>query len=277
VNILKNCGAACGQYGPQCQAPAGPSGTCIVWGDPHFVTFDNKKLSFYTPGQYWIVKSDTVWIQGLYQPTHATSGLSVLKSIAFGGQFLKQNKLVIGATAGEATWNGQPILTTFPSNFHNEFVTAAYDSNGATMQDGRQGKQLHVIHLTLPLNVNVQINRWMEQSEGNYINVKITMSAQPNQDGDCGNFNGNEADDDRLQIRARIGTTGVEASALILPGAKIPIGQSSRPDINNCPRGKLEHAKTLCKGKEHKFIPSMECLIDDCFGGDGFAGGGVSR
>merc|ERR1712083_1183415 len=171
-----------------------------------------------------------------------------------------------------ATWNGQPILTMFPSNFQNELVTAAYDSNGATMQDGRQGKQLHIIHLTLPLDVNVQINRWMEPSEGNYINAKITMSAQPGQDGHCGNFNGNQADDDRLQIRARVGTTGVAQGELLFPIQKTPIGQSSRPDINNCPRPKLEDAKSRCKAKEHKFIPSMACLIDVCFGGAGFAG-----
>merc|ERR1712107_514358 len=77
---------------------------------------------------------------------------------------------------------------------------------------------------------------------GNYINAKITMSAQPNQDGHCGNFNGNEADDDRLQIRARIGTTGVEANMLILPGAKIPIGQSNRP------------ASTIVQGKSWNIL-----------------------
>merc|ERR1712113_966040 len=176
-----------------------------------------------------------------------------------------------GATPASATWNNQPILTMFPSNFQNELVTAAYDSNGATMQDGRQGKQLHVIHLTLPLNVNAQINRWMEASEGNYINAKITMAAQPNQDGHCGNFNGNQADDDRLQIRARVGTTGVAPADLLFLGGKIPVVQANRPDINNCEASKLDGAKLLCKKKENKFIPSMACLIDVCFGGNGFA------
>merc|ERR1711972_1106153 len=137
-----------------------------------------------------------------------------------------------------------------------------YDSMGATMQEGRAGMAMHVVHLQLPLGVSVQVNRWMEASEGNYINAKVHMSAQPGQDGHCGNFNGNQADDDRLQIRARIGVTGVEASALIFAGAKIPVGQSNRPDINNCERPKLEHAKARCKAKEHKFIPSMSCLID---------------
>merc|ERR1712176_998464 len=73
--------------------------------------------------------------------------------------------------------------------------------------------------------------------------------------------NGNQADDDRLQIRARIGVTGVEASALIFAGAKIPVGQANRPDINNCARPKLEDAKARCKAKEHKFIPSIPALL----------------
>merc|ERR1712056_46501 len=180
------------------------------------------------------------------------------------------HKLIIGTTT--ATWDNQPILGGFPATFSNELIQAQYDGNGATMQDGRAGKPLHIVHLTLPLQVSVQINRWMEASEGNYINAKITMPAQPNQDGHCGNFNGNQADDDRLQIRARIGTTGVEATMLIFAGAKIPVGQANRPDTNNCARPKLEDAKARCKAKEHKFIPSMSCLTDVCFGGAGFAG-----
>jgi len=128
-----------------------------------------------------------------------------------------------------------------------------------------------IVPLTLPLSVQVQINRWTEASEGNYINAKITMSAQPGQDGHCGNHNGNQADDDRLQIRQRVGTTGVAQPEMIFPIVKTPVGQSNRPDINDCAKPKLESAKNTCKKKEGKFIPSMSCLIDVCFGGKGFA------
>jgi len=255
---------------PTVAPPAGPEGTCVVWGDPHVLTFDKKRVDFYTPGEYWIVKSATVSIQGLYRPTHATSGLSVMKQIAIGGPFMQNHKLIVGATT--ASWDGQLILAGFPSNFRNNLVQAMYDANGDTMQNGREGKQLHIVHLNLPLGVKVQINRWTEASEGNYINAKITMAAQPGHDGHCGNFNGNQADDDRLQIRARIGTTGVAQGDLLFPIQKTPIGQSNRPDINNCPRPKLESAKDTCKQKEGKFIPSMACLVDVCFGGAGFAG-----
>ena len=49
---------------------------------------------------------------------------------------------------------------------------------------------MHVVHVSLPLGVELQINRWNEAGEGDYINTKITMSKQPMQDGHCGNFNG---------------------------------------------------------------------------------------
>merc|ERR1711870_232184 len=159
----------------------------------------------------------------------------------------------------------------FPSSFSNDIVQIQCNSMGGTLQNGREGKALHGVHLQLPLGVSVQVNRWMEASEGNYINAKVHMSAQPGQDGHCGNFNGNQADDDRLQIRARVGTTGVSPADLLFPGGKIPVVQANRPDINNCEASKLDSAKLLCKKKENKFIPSMACLIDVCFGGNGFA------
>jgi len=275
ANLAKYC-LQCRAF-PGCTPPTqppGPAGVCVIWGDPHILTFDNKRVDFYTQGQYWLVKSNTVHIQGLYRPTHATSGLSVMKAIAFGGPFMRGNKIIIETQnayfipAGGAQ---QPIITGFPANFDQGDLHVRYDSMGATMQKGRAGMAMHVVHLQLPLGVSVQVNRWMEASEGNYINAKVHMSAQPGQDGHCGNFNGNQADDDRLQIRARVGTTGVAPADLLFLGGKIPVVQANRPDINNCEASKLDSAKLLCKKKENKFIPSMACLIDVCFGGNGFA------
>merc|ERR1712087_753588 len=126
----------------------------------------------------------------------------------------------------------------------NEIVTGNLDSIGDTMQKGREGKALKVVHLNLPLNVKVQINRWTEPSEGNYVNAKISMSAQPGQDGHCGNFNGNPADDDRLQVRARVGRYGVAAEELMLMGGKTPVVPTTdRPDVNDCHPTILKHAR----------------------------------
>merc|ERR1712008_643523 len=59
------------------------------------------------------------------------------------------------------------------------------------------------------------VNRWMEPAEGDYMNVKINMHKQPDQDGHCGNFNGVPTDDDRIQVRARVGKTGVEPAQML--------------------------------------------------------------
>merc|ERR1712113_866232 len=136
-----------------------------------------------------------------------------------------------------------------PSNFQNDVVQIQYNSMGGTLQNGREGKALHVVHITLPNSVQVQINRWNEPDEGSYINARIQMPKQPGQDGHCGNFNGNAADDDRLQIRARVGTTGVLPNELLFPGGKIPVVAGNRPDINNCRANVLDDAKSRCKKK----------------------------
>jgi hypothetical protein len=248
----------------------GPTGTCTVYGDPHILTFDKKHNDFYSQGEYWIVKSDTVSIQARYLPTPMTHGLSVTKEMIVGGPFLKGHKLKINAR--QAFWDGVPILTSFPSKWSNADppVQASYDSQGSTLQRGREGKALHIVHLTLPNGVSLQINRWTEATEGDYINTLLTMPRQPNQDGHCGNFNGNAEDDDRMKIRARVGKTGVAPNELLF-NRKTPVVAANRPDINDCPTDTLHAAEESCKKKEHSFFPSQECLIDVCFGGPGFA------
>merc|ERR1719464_624193 len=196
------------------QAPkvVGPIGICIVWGDPHVKTFDGMHSDFYSPGEYWIVKSSTISIQARYLPTRMTSGLAVAKTLAIGGSLMKGRKLFISADS--ATCDGQPILTGFPSSFSIAGVAdLSYNGQGTVLQKGRGGKALHIVHIKVndgtAEGIVIQINRWMEAGEGHYINVRITMHAQPGQDGHCGNFNGNPADDTRPMVRQRLGTTGV--------------------------------------------------------------------
>merc|ERR1712190_314715 len=170
--------------------------------------------------------------------------------------------------------DGQPILAGFPSTFNNAdpLVNLRYDDQGMLLQSGREGKALHVVHATLPGVVSLQINRWNEAGEGDYINVKITMPRQPDQDGHCGNFNGNPEDDDRIQVRARVGKHGVPAEELMLQGGKTPIVPTQdRPDVNDCDAAVLRQARAACKNWEGAFFPSMGCLVDYCFSGKRFA------
>merc|ERR1711920_1090658 len=79
-------------------------------------------------------------------------------------------------------------------------IKVVTDGSGQVMQSSRHGKDMHVVHVDLPLNIHLEINRWNEPGEGDYINTMITMSKQPNQDGHCGNFNGVLEDLDRISV-----------------------------------------------------------------------------
>jgi len=257
--------------------PVGPRGECTIWGDPHLMTFDQKHNDFYSQGEYWIVKSSTIYIQGRYLPTRSTHGLSVTKEIAISGPILNGpggEKHILRINARTATWDGAAILTGFPSNWEapggKPAVRAQYNDQGELLQRGREGKALHIVHVQLPNNIEVQVNRWTLDSEGDYINLKIVMPKQPGQDGHCGNFNGDSADDDRMKIRERLGKTGVDPAELLFH-TKTPVVVANRPDMNDCPPDTLNQAEELCKKQEKQFIPSAECLIDVCFGGKHFA------
>jgi len=228
------------------------------------MTFDGMHSDYYTSGEFWIVKSSTIWIQGAYSPTHATNGLAVTKKIAIGGPVMKGHKVIIGEE--HASYDGTPILTTFPGSFHSVdgTVSVVYNNQGELLQPGREGKSLHVLHVTLPGGIVLQINRWNEEGEGRYINVKITMPAQPGQDGQCGNFNGIAADDARLAVKARLGANGVDEADLLFDEPKTPID----PGIESCPDSTLVSTHEKCKAVTSSFWPKMSCLKTVCNGGE---------
>mmetsp|Transcript_119161 Transcript_119161/g.348882 ORF Transcript_119161/g.348882 Transcript_119161/m.348882 type:complete len:106 (-) Transcript_119161:108-425(-) len=99
------------------------------------------------------------------------------------------------------------------------------------------------------------------------MNIRLTMPPQPGIDGHCGNFNGNPRDDTRVAVRSRVGKFGVAEGQLIFPGPKTPINPSNRPDLNDCPAGKLKMAMDKCRKAEGTTFPSKACLIDTCLGG----------
>merc|ERR1712008_395336 len=91
-SLQPKCGGLFGSDGPECNPhppPPGPLGEFTLWGDPHIRTFDHIRSDYYSPGEFWVVKSKYVWIQARYLPTKVTSGLGVTKAIAVGGPVLK--------------------------------------------------------------------------------------------------------------------------------------------------------------------------------------------
>jgi len=187
----------------------------MFWGDPHFWTFDNPQgqkignpADAYPNGDFWMVKTPTVWIQGRYRPTKwlmkRGNDRACTRAIAIGGPFIQNNKLIIEAMTesttsdapGKITYNGNAILTTFPSTFSEGPVSVKYHNTGTSL-DPRMKLPLHIVDVSLPENVQVQVDRWTEHIDG-----QITMPPGVGMDGHCGNFNGNPSDDQSATVDA---------------------------------------------------------------------------
>jgi len=244
-------------------------GTCIGWGDPHVRTFDGARVDYYSSGEYHIVKSPLISIQGRYLPTVFTNGLAVTKMVAIGGSLLKGNTLIIGPLT--ATWNGAPILTEFPSHFNQSGLSVDYGNAGILVDPAINPEKKKIVHVKIadgtPEGITIQVNRRTGSRGNEYVNWKISMHSRHGQDGHCGNFNGNAVDDDRLAVLARLGNRGVPAGPELLFATRTPVAAADRPDINDCPTATLEAAKADCKATFGGMSPKMSCLTDYCFVG----------
>lgn len=201
---------------------------CFLFGDPHITTFDGLQVDYYAPGEYWIVKSESVWIQGRYLATPYTAGKGCAKAIAIGGPFLRSSsgearELIIRTE--DASWEvpsrrkTTKILTGFPSVFHNDDppVDITYSDPKRDTMQGDEGLCKKVVQASLPNGVKLHIERWIDrknQSE-QYMNLYLTMKPILGQDGHCGNFNGDPVDDTTEAVTARMGSRRVARTHLM--------------------------------------------------------------
>merc|ERR1719437_73123 len=120
-----------------CPKPPAIARMCTLWGDPHVITFDqvgtdkNQATSFYGDGDFYLVKSSTVIIQGRFEGTKYTEGLAATNRIVVGGPFLKGHKIEVGTReSGVLTVDGLPVISTFPGSYQGAGFTLRYDGQG---------------------------------------------------------------------------------------------------------------------------------------------------
>merc|ERR1712039_1089001 len=202
-----------------CPKPPAVKKMCTLWGDPHVITFDqvgtdkSQASSFYGDGDFYLVKSSTVIIQGRFEGTKYTEGLAATNQIVVGGAFMHGHKIEVGTLdSGILTVDGQKVIATFPSTYHGAGFTVTYDGQGEVPDVVPEGNEKRVVHMDLPLDVRVTVYQWK-----NYMDVQIEMPKQPGQDGVCGNFNGDQGDDTTQTIMARVGAR-VRPSENLLSG-----------------------------------------------------------
>jgi len=240
---------------------------CTFWGDPHVITFDGARPSFYGDGEYWIVKSDQVKIQGRYMGTKYTFGLAATNKVVVSGPFIQGHKIEVpNVEDGSIIIDGMPALATLGSTIQVGGATITYDGNGELIDQSTSVWERKIVHMYLPGDIQMHVYRW-----SNYMDLKITMAPLAGgQDGSCGNFNGDPADDTTDAIFARIGARVAPGDLLFHRNAQLVFTpEMAQMLTNTCPQQTQNDGRAFCQqslGMGASQINLMSCLFDYCFG-----------
>jgi len=242
-------------------------GECTFWGDPHIKTFDGGRPSFYGDGEFWILKSRDIFIQGRYQGTKYTEGLAATNKVIVSGPFIQGRRITVGTIeSGVFMLDASPICSTFPCSYRiGTLANIEYNSQGSLVDEATASWQRRIVHLILPNNIRMDIYRW-----ANYLDLRITMP-RPNFpiDGSCGNFNGILADDSTVAIMDRMGARVEQGQNLF--GSRIEVGWTPTEEklLSMCPRDKYTRAQGHCNQVFRNTATDRQqksCMLDYCWG-----------
>merc|ERR1712060_790950 len=206
-----------------------------------------------------------------YGPTQWTEGgLSATLALAVGGEFLQGHVLIVEALNGKMTWDGEPILQDFPSDWSVQgLITAHHHEVDEPIDRAQSHRPIHGVDVELPLGIRLTVNRWMK-----HLDLSIRMRPLAGgQDGHCGNFNG-VADDTLDLINGRM-ELKVSKEELLFPKPNA-LADDAEPkvrELSACAPDARSKAEAQCRkalGKDGSAQVLEACVFDRCFGGSGF-------
>eukprot|EP00927_Polykrikos_kofoidii_P045306 TRINITY_DN3923_c0_g1_i9.p2 TRINITY_DN3923_c0_g1~~TRINITY_DN3923_c0_g1_i9.p2 ORF type:complete len:208 (+),score=28.17 TRINITY_DN3923_c0_g1_i9:1496-2119(+) len=145
----------------------------------------------------WVVKSSSVLIQALYSSEAGLLQFPHIRALAVSGTFLGGNVLTIGQAYDPVMWNNQSILSDMPSEFFVPDLIKGKRSTAVAQVPDRS--RLHRgLEFVLPAKVRVLVTR-----KRHSVSFAVRMPEATDQDGLCGNFNGDSNDDTMTFLRQR--------------------------------------------------------------------------
>jgi hypothetical protein len=246
-----------------------PRGSCVVWGDPHVKVFDVARLNSALPvtflenGDFWLVKTDSVWIQGRFEATTWRNGLASMHGVAVGGPFLNNHKIIIGPRSGKVYYNNQQILASLSSTFASpgHRVRATYREREVRL-DNNAVERVATIELSLPQNIWLRVNRWDK-----HVDADIHMNPIAGQDGVCGNFNRNVTDDTKALIQQRVpGQAHVPDNQRLFPKTVFNTDTPEPYSPTDCDQQLLAQATENCRAANRDVSEAIRsaCVLDVC-------------
>lgn len=262
---------------------AQPWGKCAIFGDPHVISFDRvygPPVTMTDPGEFHLIKSDRLNIQGRFGYTRRFPTASSTTGIAVRGNLIKDHSLVVAYTGPKyghqgfkVWWDGKRILEKYPSTFtsddgllqaqHDAMDPEKYHREGRHTIGGTEGLlPSYLFQLGPDLMVYVLIG------PDNCNAIIETKKLEGRQDGYCGNFNCDQGDDalGALQSRGMASPISADESIFTQDQDQAAPAWSMKkvvsPTLRDCDPKLKDKAEKQCRG-----LPNGEeeaCIFDAC-------------
>mmetsp|Transcript_6136 Transcript_6136/g.14247 ORF Transcript_6136/g.14247 Transcript_6136/m.14247 type:complete len:396 (-) Transcript_6136:233-1420(-) len=251
------------------------AGSCYIWGVTHVQSFDGDFPNFNQQGDLWIIKGHDglLNVQGRYLATPFTNGLAALHAMVIGGKVMDGHELSLAPMGnGDITCDGKAILYATPSIAKCGPAQLVYNNQAdLDIVDFGDGPKEHIVHIRFDnIPIIIETTRW-----ANHLNVRIDRPSTGYPEdicGACGNFNGDDGDDD-LMADENKGCAHIPFSELLLRNPQ-RAGPMLYKTISDCDSNTRNHAFQLCKQEDIAVSGKLldDCVFDVCFGGDQYAG-----
>lgn len=243
--------------------------SCTFWGDPHLQTFDGARPSFYGDGEFWVVSSDELKVQGRYEGTKFTHGLAATHKIVVSGSLVGNSRIEVGSLDyGDIEVDDKSVLTVFGTTYNVPFTnaTVTYDQYGELIDEAQAKFPRRVVHIMLGRGVEITVFRWK-----NYVDFSILSPKFPDMDGCCGNFNNDPTDDSTRDVFKRMGVRVLPGQLLFSKRAKMEFTPEMQEMLENkCNSEQLVEGELFCRKElpeeQETTMEINSCVFDYCFG-----------
>lgn len=275
---------------------ARPWGKCVLMGDPHIITFDRPQgpaVNGLVPGEYWLLKSAELLVQGRADYTEAIpkDGASTV-GLAVGGPLVGGTLAVeyVGPKKGpegwRVSWDGKQIFGK-PEASGKSWSFASPDNDMQATYGPMDPTKWHTDARHTIGNIAGDLPSFLFKYKKAAMNIYILLGpdscnvvieakkAPGSQDGYCGNFNCDPDDDTVEALKGRgLGSPLTPAISLFASsgsGKAAPKTPATAPEdaMDGCDKTVKAAAEEKCKALPEDLRKG--CVFDACASNDASA------